>query len=241
MGHVPGARHFSVYGVNTYDTDDAPLASFTRMWAFQLSLRGLTAADTDRGLRRPHRRVGGARVLVPRVPRSRARRGARRRAAGLGARPVTPIERDAESPSSSASYEYATVRERVATWRDVVEAIDDRGPRDRGHASRPRVPRRPSAARVRCGTVPGAVHLEWLEHLDADGRMKPPDALRALFESRMASPPTARSWPSATPAIAPLTRTSRCACSTTRGCATTSARGRSGATARAAPVVKPED
>ena len=33
MGHIPGAVHFSVYGVNTYDTDQAPLTSFARMWA----------------------------------------------------------------------------------------------------------------------------------------------------------------------------------------------------------------
>ena len=45
-GHVPGAIHFSVYGVNTYDTDAAPLRSFTHMWAFLLGLRGITMSDT---------------------------------------------------------------------------------------------------------------------------------------------------------------------------------------------------
>ncbi|MFQ5937784.1 MAG: rhodanese-like domain-containing protein, partial [Acidiferrobacterales bacterium] len=25
MGHIPDARHFDIYGVNTYDTDEAPL------------------------------------------------------------------------------------------------------------------------------------------------------------------------------------------------------------------------
>ena len=27
MGHIPGALHFSVYGVNTFDTDEAPSLS----------------------------------------------------------------------------------------------------------------------------------------------------------------------------------------------------------------------
>ena len=31
MGHIPGARHFSAYGINTFDTDPVPLASFARM------------------------------------------------------------------------------------------------------------------------------------------------------------------------------------------------------------------
>jgi thiosulfate/3-mercaptopyruvate sulfurtransferase len=46
MGQVPGALHFGVYGVNTYDTDDAPLASFVRMRAFLLRLRGITRDNT---------------------------------------------------------------------------------------------------------------------------------------------------------------------------------------------------
>ena len=46
MGHIPGAVHFSVYGVNTYDTDEAPLNSFTHMWAFLLGLRGVSFDDT---------------------------------------------------------------------------------------------------------------------------------------------------------------------------------------------------
>ena len=44
-GHVPGAIHFSIYGLNTYDTDPAPLRSFAHMWAFLLSQRGLSPDD----------------------------------------------------------------------------------------------------------------------------------------------------------------------------------------------------
>ena len=35
-GHIPGATHFPIYGLNTYDTDEAPLRSFVHMWAFLL-------------------------------------------------------------------------------------------------------------------------------------------------------------------------------------------------------------
>ncbi len=185
MGHLPGARHFSVYGVNTYDTDDAPLASFTRMWAFQLSLRGLTAEDTIV-------------VYDDRTGESAARAfwfleylGHERVAVLDGGLPAWdraghPVERDADAPSS-ASYQYAPVRERVATWSDVVEAIDDP---DRVilDTRRPAEYRGTECSTLRCGTVPGAVHLEWIEHLEADGRMKRSDALRTLFESRGVTP-----------------------------------------------------
>ena len=45
-GHIPGARHFDLYCVNTDDTDPAPLASFTRMWADLLGWRGVRESDT---------------------------------------------------------------------------------------------------------------------------------------------------------------------------------------------------
>lgn len=35
----------------------------------------------------------------------------------------------------------------------------------------------------RGGTIPGSVHLEWVQYLDAKGRLKPPAELLALFES----------------------------------------------------------
>lgn len=45
-GRIPGARHFDLYFVNTDDTDPAPLASFTRMWANLLGWRGVRETDT---------------------------------------------------------------------------------------------------------------------------------------------------------------------------------------------------
>jgi len=185
MGHLPGARHFSVYGVNTYDTDDAPLASFTRMWAFQLSLRGLGADDTivvydDTTAMSAARAfwfleyLGHERVAVL--------------DGGLAAWAAAghPVERNARA-APAGHYAYSPVRARVATWRDVVDAIGDP---DRVilDTRRPAEYLGDECSTLRCGTVPGAVHLEWLEHLAADGRMKPEVELRALFESRGVAP-----------------------------------------------------
>ena len=46
MGHIPGARHYPIYAVNCDDTDEAPLASFVRIGAFLLGIRGFSFDDT---------------------------------------------------------------------------------------------------------------------------------------------------------------------------------------------------
>ncbi|MDP7392376.1 MAG: rhodanese-like domain-containing protein, partial [Alphaproteobacteria bacterium] len=46
MGHIPSAKHYAIYAVNCDDTDDGPLNSFVRMWAFLLGNRGVSPDDT---------------------------------------------------------------------------------------------------------------------------------------------------------------------------------------------------
>ena len=40
----------------------------------------------------------------------------------------------------------------------------------------------------RSGTVPGAVHVFWREHLDARGALRPAEEIRALYESKGVTP-----------------------------------------------------
>ncbi|MCH9670852.1 MAG: sulfurtransferase [Gammaproteobacteria bacterium] len=180
MGHLPGARHFSVYGINTYDSDDAPLASFARMWAFQLELRGLTADDfvvvyddqTGMSAARAFwflEYLGHQKVAVLN--------------GGLTAwrNADLPIERDAKAATPSP-YQYTTQRNVVATWYDVRDAISNTDSviidtrREAEYVGA-------ECNTVRCGTIPGAIHLEWTNHLTPDGKMKPNQALGTLFES----------------------------------------------------------
>jgi thiosulfate/3-mercaptopyruvate sulfurtransferase len=181
MGHIPGASHFSVYGVNTYDTDEAPLKSFTQMWAFLLGLRGITADDTIvvyedisgmsaarafwfleyLGHADVHLLDGGFDAW---------------RGAGLS------VARDAEAPKASA-FRYEAVRERAATYQDMLEAIDVPGKvilDTRSEKEWLGTDRRAA----RGGTIPSAVHLDWVNHLTADGRLKPADAMQTMFEAR---------------------------------------------------------
>lgn len=181
MGHIPGAVHFSVYGVNTYDTDEAPLKSFTHMWAFLLGLRGISADETIvvyddisgmsaarafwfleyLGHGDVHLLDGGFNAW---------------RAAGL------EIARDAQAPKAT-SFRYDTVRDRVATYRDMRDAIDDCDKvilDTRSEKEWLGIDKRAA----RGGTIPSAVHLDWENHLTADGRLKTADDLRSMFDLR---------------------------------------------------------
>lgn len=180
MGHIPGARHFDIYAVNCDDTDDAPLESFTRMWAFLLARRGVAFDDTI--------------VFCGEITGMTAARGfwfleylghknvhvldggfSGWAAAGL------PVTRDAEVPKP-AVFRYQEDRQRLATYRDLQAAIggDDQIILDtRGRGEWTGEDRRAA----RGGTVPGSVHLEWVNHLTPDGSMKDAEDLRALFEA----------------------------------------------------------
>ena len=181
MGHIAGASHFSVYGVNTYDTDEAPLTSFTRMWADLLGLRGITMDDTI--------------VVYDEISGMSAARAfwflqylghtdvhlldggfSAWRDAG---RQVT---RDAHAAKASA-FESAAVRENVATYQDMLDAIDTPGKVILDTRSKKEWLGSDRRA-ARGGTIPSAVHLDWVNHLTPDGKLKPIDELQTMFDAR---------------------------------------------------------
>jgi len=180
MGHIPGARHFDIYAVNCDDTDDAPLEAFTRMWAFLLARRGVAFDDTI--------------VFCGEITGMTAARGfwfleylGHKNVhvldggfSGWAAHGL-PVTRDADVPSPSV-FRYQEDRARLATYRDMQAAIgvEDRIILDtRGRGEWTGEDRRAA----RGGTVPGSVHLEWVNHLTPDGSMKSAEDLRALFQA----------------------------------------------------------
>ncbi len=180
MGHIPGARHFNVYGVNCDDSSEAPLQSFLRMWAFLLGNRGVSFENTivfyDDMVGNTCVRgfwflelFGHADVHVLDGGYSAWER------AGLS------TTRDAEPPQA-VKFEFNLQRERLATDQDVLAAIDDENhvlldTRSEGEWLGT------SMRAKRGGALPGAVWQEWLKHLTPEGEMKPADELRAQFEA----------------------------------------------------------
>lgn len=185
MGHIPGARHFSIYSVNTYDTDDAPMKSFVHMWATLLGQRGVTADNTIL-VYGDIAGMTGARGFW--FLEYLGHRDIHLLDGGYDAwtRADLPIARDAERPSAQA-FGYDPMPERVATRHDVLAAIGDpdsvildtRSEKEWLGADR---------RAARGGAVPGAVHQDWVDHLTPQGEIKPPDELRRQFEALAVTP-----------------------------------------------------
>lgn len=185
-GHIVGARHFDPYFCNCDDTDPAPLRSFTRMWAEMLAWRGVNTADTivfyggfsDNCAARAwwfveylghtdvHVLDGGVQAW---------------QAAGLA------LTQAATAPKPG-KFAWSQTAETVGTYQTVLDAIDNpdwvildnRGPGE-WDGSEDRAKQN--------GHVPSAQHLNWVELYDHDsGCYKDAGALKALFESRGATP-----------------------------------------------------
>ena len=180
-GHIPGAKHFDPYFVNTDDTDDAPLKAFTRMWAEMLGWRGVRATDTivfygeftDMCAARgfwfaeylghddAHVLDGGIRSWIE---------------AGLS----TVTKGVVPKPEK---FLYNAVREKVATYIDVLEAIDNPDYVIIDTRSEQEFLGVDKRAR-RGGAIPSAKHRDWEDLFDqTSGCMKSADELQRLFKS----------------------------------------------------------
>lgn len=181
MGHIPDARHFDILSINCDNTDEAPLNSFVRMWAFLLGNRGVSFDNTV--------------IFYEDTPGggSTAARGfwfleylghpdVHIMAPGYAEweRDEFPITRDAEVPSPEV-FDYTVQPDRVATYQDVLDAIDKSDSvildtRNDGEWFGENV------RAARGGVIPSAVHLDWRSHLTKEGTLKSEAELRTQFE-----------------------------------------------------------
>ena len=180
MGHIPGARHFNVYGLNSDDSDEAPLMNFFRMWAFLLGNRGVSFENT---ILFYDDFVGNTSVRGFWMLELFGHKDVHVLDGGYRAWEGAGFEttRDAEVPQAAA-FKMAFEPHRLATREDVMAAIGD----DNHMLLDTRSIEEWEASSVRAkrgGIIPGAVWQEWLQHLTPDGEMKPADALRAQFEA----------------------------------------------------------
>lgn len=185
QGHLPGAVHLDLWGVSLIDTDEAPLKAFMWMIGHLFSLRGVTPErpvvvyDKDSGIRaarahwfleylgHPHVQVldGGFSYWV--------------KAGGA-------VTTECVVPTPSA-WHGTPDPSKLATWRQVFDqlgkpetAIVDTRSAGEYYGEVVRA--------ARGGAVPGAVHLEWTQNLQADGRFKPEAELRAMYEALGVTP-----------------------------------------------------
>ena len=185
-GHISGARHFDLYCVNTDDTDPAPLASFTRLWADLLGWRGVRESDTivfsgeftDYCVARgfwfaEYLGHGDVHVLD----------------GGIAAWSATGLAVDTEGdPPKPVKFAFNPVEETVATYSSILDAIDDPDCVIVDIRSREEFVGTDKRAR-HGGAIPGAKHRDWEDLYDHDsGCMKSADQLREAFETLAATP-----------------------------------------------------
>lgn len=178
-GHIPGAAHLDLFGLSLINTDPAPLDAFLWMIAHLLATRGVDGGrtvvvyDDQSGIRAARAfwfleffGHPDARVLDGGV-------GAWEHAGYFTTTEATVPER--------GSWEVGRDDSRLATWRDVQDrlgqpdiAILDTRSDGEYYGTTVRA--------KRGGAVPGAVHIEWINNLDASGAFKQADDLHALYE-----------------------------------------------------------
>lgn len=195
LGHIPGSRHLDLYGVSLTDSSAAPLEAFLAMLRILFGTRGITNTrpvvvyDHESG-ERASRAVWLLAVLGhPDVRLLDGGTHAWTAAGGQLARTTTaspPVD-PAKAPPTPAPYEGAFNLELLATRFDVHRAIDDEGSiivdvrRQSEYCGGERRARR-------AGTIPGAVHVFWRDHLDARGALRSPEAIGELYLARGVTP-----------------------------------------------------
>ena len=195
VGRIAGARHLDLYGVSLNDSSETPLNAFLAIFRVLFGARGVSVEkpvvvyDHESG-ERASRAVWLLAVLGH--PDARLLDGGTQGWVAAGGQmerivsappPVDP----AKAPPTAPPFKGTIDLEFLATRFDVHNAIGNpeyaivdvrRESEHRGTEKRAR----------RVGTIPGAVHVFWREHLDAKGALQPAQEVRALYASRGVTP-----------------------------------------------------
>lgn len=195
LGRIDRARHLDIYGVSLNDSAEAPLNAFLAIFTTLFGARGVSADrpvviyDHETG-ERAARAVWLLAVLGH--PDVRILDGGSRAWTESGGTLVrlsdapAPVD-PARAPPTSPPFKANRNPDLLATRFDVHAAIDDRSTvivdvrresEYRGSEKRAK----------RAGAIPGAVHLFWREHLDANGALRPASEIRQLYESKGITP-----------------------------------------------------
>jgi thiosulfate/3-mercaptopyruvate sulfurtransferase len=184
-GHIPGSVHFDLFGLSLIDTTEAPLKAFMHMIHHVLELRGVSDAkevvfyEENSGMR-------AARGLWfleyyghPNVKMLDGGFNAWK-AAGY------PLATEAVA-SKAATLKIAERREVLATVDDVLRSLNkkeycilDTRSAQEYFGTRVRA--------ARGGAIPGAVHIEWTDNLDASGKFKSVSELKTMYDKAGVTP-----------------------------------------------------
>ncbi len=185
LGHIPGAIHLDLWGVSLIDTDPAPLNAFMWMIEHVLAVHGvddgtpIVVYDEQSGMRAARAFWFLEYFGHPSVQMLDG---------GFTAWSAAGLEVSREpSPAQPSEWTGDRRQERLATWRDVRHALG----RSDAVILDTRSDGEYCGTTVRAkrgGAIPGAVHIEWTRNLTPDGRFKPLDDLRSMYENAGVTP-----------------------------------------------------
>jgi thiosulfate/3-mercaptopyruvate sulfurtransferase len=185
QGHIPGATHFDLFGLSLVDTTEAPLKAFMFMIHHVLELRGVSESkevvfyEDNSGMR-------AARGLwfleFYGHPNVKMLDGGFKAWQTAGA----SITTDA-APPKAATFKAADRREVLATADDVLRSIDKNAIAILDTRSKSEYLGTHVRA-ARGGAIPGAIHIEWTDNLDADGKFKSNAELKAMYDNAGITP-----------------------------------------------------
>jgi len=195
VGQIPGSTHVDIYGVSLNDSSEAPLNSFLAIFRVLFGSRGVRADrpaviyDHESG-ERAARAVWLLAVLGHPDVRildggTQAWLAAGHKLTRLNEAP--PPMDPTQVPPTPPPFRGHKNMDLLATRFDVHQAIGNgkyaiidvrREGEYRGTEKRAR----------RVGTIPGAVHIFWREHLDERGAFRKPDEIRKLYEAKGVTP-----------------------------------------------------
>jgi thiosulfate/3-mercaptopyruvate sulfurtransferase len=185
QGHIPGTAHFDLFGLSLVDTREAPLKAFMYMIHHVLELRGVSESK--------------AVVFYEENSGMRAARGlwfleyfghpnVRMLDGGLQAWKAAgfPLTTEATTPKT-AHFKTSERREVLATADDVLHSLNKKefsilDTRSRSEYLGTQV------RAARGGAVPGAIHIEWTDNLDASGRFKSNAELQTMYSKAGITP-----------------------------------------------------
>jgi thiosulfate/3-mercaptopyruvate sulfurtransferase len=178
QGHIPGAVHFDLFGLSLVDTSDAPLRAFMHMIHHVFELRGVSESkevivyENNSGMR-------AARGLwfldYFGHPSARMLDGGMQAWKAAGFATTTEVT----SPKG-AGFKISERPEVLATAEDVLQSLNKKDISILDTRSRAEYLGTQIRA-ARGGAIPGAIHIEWTDNLDASGKFKPDDELKAMY------------------------------------------------------------
>lgn len=185
QGHIPGAVHFDLFGLSLVDTSEAPLRAFMYMIHHVLELRGVSESkevvfyEENSGMR-------AARGLwfleFFGHPNVRMLDGGIQAWKAVGG----PITTESVVPKA-ATFKTTERREVLATVDDVLQSLNKKqfsilDTRSVGEYLGTHV------RAARGGAVPGAIHIEWTDNLDASGKFKSNTELKNMYDKAGITP-----------------------------------------------------